>query len=60
MFYINQLIQRFIKDEKGQALTEYGLIIALIAVALVATLILLGDELVAVFERITTELTLTP
>ena len=56
MLYITQIIQRLRTDEKGQALTEYGLIIALVAVALVVALVALGDELVAVFEGITAEL----
>jgi len=34
-----------VKDEKGQALAEYGLILALIAVVCVAALILLGQNL---------------
>jgi pilus assembly protein Flp/PilA len=34
-----------VKDEKGQALAEYGLILALIAVVCVAALILLGGNI---------------
>ncbi len=32
------LVNRFVKDESGQGLTEYALIIALVAVALVVAL----------------------
>jgi pilus assembly protein Flp/PilA len=42
------MFKRFLKaakDEKGQALAEYGLILALIAVVCVAALILLGQNL---------------
>jgi pilus assembly protein Flp/PilA len=43
-----KMFKRFLKaakDEKGQALAEYGLILALIAVVCVAALILLGQNL---------------
>lgn len=49
-------IKAFIKDEKGQALTEYGLIIALIAVVLIGALGFLSGALEGVFNSITTEL----
>jgi len=52
LFYITQIVQRFKSSEKGQALTEYGLILALVAVALVVVLGLLGDNLVTVFTGI--------
>ena len=42
------MIRKFlanVKDEKGQALAEYGLILALIAVVCVGALILLGGNL---------------
>ena len=40
------------KDEEGQTLVEYGLIVALISIVCIAMLGLLGDELVVVFETI--------
>lgn len=42
--------------EEGQALVEYGLILGLIAVAAIAALLLLGEDVTKVFEKITTEL----
>lgn len=39
--------------EEGQDLVEYALIIVLIAIAVVAALGLLGDEINAVFTQIT-------
>lgn len=47
-----QKIKNLVVKEEGQALTEYGLIIALIAMAVVAALGFLGDEIIAVFEDI--------
>jgi pilus assembly protein Flp/PilA len=42
--------------EEGQALVEYGLILGLIAVAAIAALLLLGEDVSKVFEKVTTEL----
>ncbi len=42
--------------EEGQGLVEYALIIVLIAIAVIAAVTLLGDQVGAVFGQITTEL----
>lgn len=44
------------KDESGQAMTEYGLIIALIAVVVVVALTAVGGQLNTIFETIRTKL----
>jgi len=41
----------FWKDESGQGLTEYVLIIALVAVALIAALIVFRNQIGGVFDR---------
>jgi pilus assembly protein Flp/PilA len=41
-----------LKDEKGQALAEYGLILALIAVIAIAALTLLGTNVAATLSNI--------
>ncbi|HHY40268.1 MAG TPA: Flp family type IVb pilin [Syntrophaceticus sp.] len=46
------LVKRFFRDEKGQGMAEYGLILALVAVAVIAVLGLLGDELVNIFNSV--------
>lgn len=51
------MIKRLWKEEEGQALTEYGLIIGLIAVVCITAVGLLGDQIVAVFNSITDNLT---
>jgi len=38
------------KDESGQGMVEYGLILGLIAVAAVAALLLLGPKITALFN----------
>ncbi len=49
-------IKNIVVEEEGQALTEYGLILALVAVAVSASLLLLKGELVTVFGKIIAEL----
>lgn len=48
--------RRFLRDEEGVTAIEYGLIAALIAVAIIASVTLVGDELILVFTRISTAL----
>lgn len=47
----NQLMQIF-KDEEGQAMTEYGLIIALVAVVVMAGLGVLAGNINGLFNGI--------
>ncbi len=47
----------FLRDEEGVTAIEYGLIAALIAVAVIATVYLVGTELNSVFVKIKTCLT---
>jgi len=37
---------------RGQTLVEYGLIVALVSIAVIAVLILLGTQLVAIFTAV--------
>ncbi|WP_053367500.1 Flp family type IVb pilin [Bacillus sp. FJAT-27245] len=50
------LVTRLVKEEEGQALTEYGLIVGLIAVACIAAVAAIGPELNRFFQKIKTEL----
>lgn len=43
---------RFVKDESGATAIEYGLIAALIAVAIIAGATALGTEISQLFERV--------
>ena len=52
----NQMFKKFFKDEKGQALTEYGLILALIAVVCIAALTLTGTSVSGVLNNIATQI----
>lgn len=41
-----------IEEEAGQTLVEYGLLIALLAIVVIAALIVLGPQIAALFERV--------
>jgi pilus assembly protein Flp/PilA len=45
------------KDERGQAMVEYGLIIALVAVVLIIALISLSGGLTTIFGNVTDAMT---
>ena len=47
---------KYLNNEKGQGLTEYALIIALVAIVAVAALTLLGGQIDSIFGTITTDL----
>jgi pilus assembly protein Flp/PilA len=49
-------IKGLVVEEKGQALTEYGLIIGLIVVGCVAALIALGPKIAGYFTSINSKL----
>ena len=49
---MSKFVSRFLKDESGATAIEYGLIAALIAVALVAAMGFLGDGLESAFSGI--------
>ncbi len=49
-------MMNFFKDESGQGMVEYGLIIALIAIVVIAALKLLGPAVEGIFNDATAEL----
>lgn len=54
------IFSRFLKDESGATAIEYGLIAALVGVALITSLGNLKDGLVTLFDGIGTKLETTP
>jgi pilus assembly protein Flp/PilA len=50
---IDQLRNR---DERGQTLVEYGLLLALIAIVVIAVLILLGPAVSGIFQSVNDQL----
>lgn len=47
-----ELFKKLHKDEGGQGMAEYGLIIALVAVAVIGALALLGPRIAAKFNEV--------
>jgi pilus assembly protein Flp/PilA len=56
LFYLNRTLVNLKKDERGQAFSEYAIIIGVIAVLIIATLVLFKDALASLFSRIIGEL----
>ncbi len=56
MFWIQFKLQQLRDLEEGATAVEYGLMVGLIAVAIIATVVLLGEQLNALFQTITDEL----
>ena len=44
------MIQQFLQEEEGQTLVEYGLLISLIALVVIAALTILGGKIKTVFS----------
>jgi len=49
---LRSLVRRMARDEEGQSMVEYGLIIALIAVAVIAAITLLGGTISNLFNNV--------
>lgn len=57
LFHIQQFLSRLTaRQQKGQGLVEYALIIVLIAIVVIIALEALGVQITGVFNTITTEL----
>jgi pilus assembly protein Flp/PilA len=54
---MKNLFVRFVREEEGQDLIEYALLVALIAVVCIAALTALGPKIASVFTYIDGELT---
>ena len=54
--YFKALVGSKLASKKGQGMVEYGLILGLIAVAVVAILVTMGGQLNNIFTKISTEL----
>ena len=60
-FFVEDLMTRRIKDrESGASAVEYGLLIGLIAVAIIAVLLLLGPKLAGLFTSVNDQLPAGP
>ena len=55
-----QMLRALWRDEEAPTAVEYGLMVALIAVAIIITVNALGDQLNTVFGGVTTQMQGTP
>lgn len=53
---MKNFVARFVKDESGATAIEYGLIAAILSVAIIGTLELVGAELVTTYSTVQTGL----
>ena len=51
------MIQQFFRDEEGQGLVEYALIIAVIAIAVILAMVFLRGQIENIFSNIGNNLT---
>lgn len=51
-----QMLKNLVKEEKGQAMTEYGLILGLIAIVVIAVLTTMGGKIRDKFDQIVSSL----
>jgi pilus assembly protein Flp/PilA len=54
---MRKLVSRFVKNDEGAALVEYGILVGLIAVVCIGAVTLLGTTIDGVFDTINTDLT---
>ncbi len=50
------MLSRLFARSRGQGLVEYALIIALVAIVVIGTLILLGPQIASIFQSISNNL----
>ena len=54
---MKQLMQKFLKDESGATMVEYAILVALISVAAIVIIVVVGRQVNEAFNRVSTELT---
>lgn len=54
---MKQLIQKFLKDESGATMVEYAILVALISVAAIAIIVIIGGQVKDAFQKVQDALT---
>ena len=50
---MKKMLSWLTKEESGQGMVEYGLIVALISIAAIAVILLIGPQLTGIFQDVT-------
>lgn len=50
-------VRNYLRNEKGQGMVEYGLILALVSIAAIAVMTPMGNQVTAVFQKVADALT---
>ncbi|MCB9475289.1 MAG: Flp family type IVb pilin [Deltaproteobacteria bacterium] len=53
---IAKSVKKFLSDERGQGMTEYIIILVLVAIGVIAVVMAFGDKIEAMFTKATTDL----
>ncbi len=53
---MQQLIQKFLKDESGATMVEYAILVALISVAAIVIIVAVGSQVKSAFNAVNTQL----
>lgn len=53
---MKNLMNKFLRDESGATMVEYAILVALISIAAIATIVLVGDKVDEAFEKVRSEL----
>jgi pilus assembly protein Flp/PilA len=53
---MKNLMKKFLNDESGATMVEYAVLVALISIAAIATIVLVGNEVNNAFDRVKEEL----
>lgn len=53
---MKSLMKKFLNDESGATMVEYAILVALISIAAITTIIMVGDKVDDAFDRVQTEL----
>lgn len=54
---MKNLMNKFLRDESGATMVEYAILVALISIAAIATIVLVGQKVDDAFDKVQTELT---
>ena len=54
------MLRNLWNEERGQGMTEYGLILALLVIGVIGVLVVMGPKLVAQFQKVSDSLVTPP